>query len=141
MFNAEELKQRLLAEGYEERPYGYRKKVGSQNENIQSQMAVILPHKHTGMGYPLNEFGLRERLPEVLWEVVYHCGYANGEESGSDLDSSLLYKFQDNKGRVDTRTYRQEDLFRSLSDERGRWHILMNTSNRPIKLQIYWKEE
>ncbi len=136
MFSEGKLSEQLFKEGYEKRPYGFRKKVGEKRQYL-----VIEPEKHTGLGADpktLNRLGLRGH-PGTDWEHVTHLGYVDGGDNSQEF--SLLYIFMKDK-RLCVRAYREDDMFCSVSDNgsEGYWHLLLNKSDRPIKLFIEWEE-
>ncbi|MBI2546979.1 MAG: hypothetical protein HYW23_00855 [Candidatus Aenigmarchaeota archaeon] len=128
--------QTLISEGYEERPYGWRKSLSGT-----SQLIVIEPGKHTGINVAsLNTQGLRGH-PGEIWERAMHLGCLDG----TDGNESLLYKVLDGKD-VQERSYRRGQSFFSVSpdgsgeNKPGYWHIMANNSDKPIRLLIRWRK-
>ena len=135
MSSQQQLKQQLIEDGFEKRPYGWRKKLSDK-----SQYIIIERDMHTGIGADLsqiNEFGLRGN-PGAAWERVTHLGYAT--EDG-DLGFSLTYRFLDPYNRLHERTYSKGSQFYSKIGKTGFWHLLVNNSDEPIKLFIEWEDE
>lgn len=124
--------EQLTAEGFESRPYGFRKVLSAT-----SQIIVIEPGKDTTIGASsLDEHGLRPH-PDEVWERIMHLGYLDG----SDGNDSLLYTVLED-GTVNHRHYRKGQAFFSVSpngsgeSKPGYWHSNKNISDRPIKLLV-----
>jgi hypothetical protein len=128
----EELKRldaQLVAEGFERAlKYGWKKVVKENNIQI-----VIELGKDT-RSEQLDEHGLRPH-GDILWEKVLHLGYVNG---GKSTDPSLLYRFWNPyTKKVEEQEYGEGDMFCSVYPSGfGSNHLLINVSNKPIKLSI-----
>jgi hypothetical protein len=127
----EESVRALLKDGYERRPYGWKKLQSAESWEI-----ILLPGKDTASGLDekeLGKFGLRDHSNRV-WEKVKHLGYLDGTGDG---EITLLYIFLDAGNKVKQTTYKKDDLFYSVYPSGiGRWHALKNISNELIRLQI-----
>ncbi len=116
-------------DSYEKTSFGWRKKLSDK-----TKMIVIESDKHTGLGVDskdLNELGLRGH-PSTKWERITHLGYLGDE----DHDYSLLYKYLDSSQQLQEKSYKIGDVFYSVSDNDGYWHLLINGSKKPVKLLI-----
>lgn len=131
LMSHEETEEILSKEGYDRRPYGWKKLLSEESWEI-----VIFPGKDTASGMDekeLGKFGLRNHL-NLVWERVKHLGYLNGTGNG---ELTLLYLFLGIDNKVKQTIYKKDDVFYSVYLSCiGRWHALKNISNEPIKLLI-----
>lgn len=157
--------EQLKAEGFLERPYGFRKiyegkekekaiqkfkrgaagrePYGWNRVNIDDEDVVVLeiafgPGKNTGIGSDdIDKNGLRGH-PGLLWNLVMHNGYA-GESFHED---PILWKYSDRDGEMRSEYYREGEIFLSVVTEddghkRGYWSTVTNTSiDRYVRLLI-----
>ncbi|WP_455278674.1 hypothetical protein [[Eubacterium] cellulosolvens] len=127
----EEIEELLSKDGYERRPYGWKKLLSAESWEI-----ILLPGKDTASGMDekeLGKFGLRDHS-YCEWERVKHLGYVDGAGDG---EITLLYIFLDATNKVNQTTYKKDDLFYSVyPSDIGRWHALKNISNQSIRLLI-----
>ncbi len=121
--------------GFQQKPWGWIKGIDKNKEEL-----VIAPGKSTSLdANPINAQGLCGHPGEV-WERVKHLGNLYGHGS-----SSLIYRVLEGDRIVD-RVYSQGSDFFSVSpsgvgeDKPGYWSNLENHSNKPIRLEISWKE-
>jgi len=129
-----EIEKELTEERYERRPYGWKKQIDEERMYI-----VINPKCHTGLGAESElQNGLRGH-PGTYLEFVTHLGYVCGDGDG---DPSLLYRFLNHKGRIQEYPHRKGVSFFSVTvNGGGYWHLLVNQSDRPIKLLIRSQKE
>lgn len=129
-----ETEEMLSKEGYEGRPYGWKKLLSEESWEI-----ILLPGKDTASGMDekiLGKFRLRDH-PNLVWEKVNHLGYFDGTGDG---EFTLLYMFLYTDNKVIQNNYKKDDMFYSVYPSGiGRFHTLKNISNETIKLLIHCK--
>jgi hypothetical protein len=124
-----ELDTRLADEGFDRAPrYGWKKVMEDGSLQI-----VIEPGKDT-RAEQIDEHGLRPH-DNTLWESVLHLGFVDGSKS---TDPSLLYRFWNPYTKqVEPKEYGMGAMFYSIYPSGfGSSHLLINASNKPIRLSI-----
>jgi hypothetical protein len=126
-------------DGWEERPYGWKKKLGPS-----SQVIRIRPGHYTSMSATPEQQGpYALKGNDVRWEHVEHLGSVDGGDTdGPSLRYMFLPKARGLPEEPREMRFRKGARFYSvLSDENrtGFYHNLINDSATTIELRMEWE--
>ncbi len=127
--------QKFLLPQFEERPYGSRMKLDESRT-----LVVIAPHANTAAGIPNEKLrnGLRSHENEGA-ERIRIIGFADGTGEPSLKDQAkIIYRFEDHDGQIKEKNYNINEAFLSVRYDgaEGFWHVIENSSDRPILLMV-----
>jgi hypothetical protein len=108
--------------------------------SLRRGLAVYVFAPHTGSTVGMSADALNEHLlrghPGVSSEKITFLRFA--DEGINDDTKPLVYRYENSKGEVLRRNFGVGSEFFSVSHNgrKGYWHVLENTSARPIMLMI-----
>ncbi len=117
--------------------YGTKLDLPDSAPNVGRCLIIVEPGRDTAMGY--NPEDLKEGLrghPGETFERITFVGQV-APRRARDQSDSLVYRYMKEDGAVEEMNYKPGESFNSVqTDGRGYWHLLRNTSDKPILLRV-----